>query len=60
MSDPIQTTRADIVRAIVRAAIDAGAACQKARSFAVAAPDQPLRSVYDVMFEQAMEALKNA
>lgn len=59
MSDVSKTPRAEIVRAVVRAAIDTGAACQKAKSFASAEPGEPMRSVYDVLFEQAMEALKN-
>lgn len=51
---------ADVIRAIVRAAIDTGAACQKAGSFVAAEPGKPMRSVYDVMFEQAMKALESA
>lgn len=56
---PTETTVAEVVRAIVRAAIDTGAACQKTGSFVAAEPGKPMRSVYDVMFDQAMKALQD-
>ena len=41
-----------LARDIARQLIDIGAACQRARSFSVAKPGEPLRSVYDVYGER--------
>lgn len=54
--------RSDIptmLRAVIRAAINTGAACQKAKSFIAAEPGKPLRSVHDVMFDQAINVLRD-
>jgi hypothetical protein len=46
------------LRAIVKAAIAQGAVCQRLNSFVAAEPGNVLRSVYDVMTEQAIMAME--
>lgn len=46
------------IRDIVRAAIDQGAQCQKHKSFTAAERGTELRSVYDVMSEQAIALME--
>lgn len=52
------TDLATLAKALTRQLIDIGAACQKARSFSVAKPGEPLRSVYDFYAEGLEEKLR--
>jgi hypothetical protein len=48
----------ELAVSMTRQLIDIGAACQKARSFAVCTSDTLLRSVYDVYAEQVEAKLR--